>query len=199
MWRCHIGVDTAGPLARAAWNFLRGDVDAASLCVFSRADYVWQDLKPPTVVMAPCIDVLLVKNRPLDPGERDAILDASGIVSSGASRRSVNGSNGTVTHRASKVEDEPVPSESPIVMQVSRWDRLKDPAGLLRAFSSDANAETLGAHLVVAGPQVQAIADDPEDAAVFAQVPRTWSALPLNARRRTHLICLPADNLEETH
>src|SRR5436190_1363666 len=81
-----IGVDTPGPLA-----FLRGDVDAASLCVFSRADYVWEDLRPPTVVMAPCVDVLSVKNRPLDPGERDAILAASGIVSSGASRRSANG------------------------------------------------------------------------------------------------------------
>src|SRR5205823_7797775 len=121
-----------------------------------------------TIVMAPCIDVLSVKNRPLDPGERDAILAASGIVS-GASRRSANGSNGTVTRRASKVEDDPIPSESPLVVQVSRWDRLKDPAGLLRAFCGDANAETLGAHLVVAGPQVQAIADDPEDAAVFAE------------------------------
>src|SRR5207237_601441 len=141
-------------------------------------------------------DVLSLKNRLLDPRERDAILAASGIVLSGTSGSSADGSS-VIRNRASKVEDEPVPSESPLVVQVSRWDRLKDPAGLVTAFLSDTNAAALGAHLIVAGPEVQAIADDPEDAAVFDEVRRRWSALALRDRRRVHLICVPIADLEE--
>jgi trehalose synthase len=194
VWRCHIGVDDPGPLAREGWEFLRDDVDAAHLVVFSRPQYTWPCLSTDTTVLAPCIDVLSAKNRPLDLPARDAILDASGVVPCprGASRPPA-----TVVHRATNIETEPVPPQSPLVVQVSRWDRLKDPLGLLRAFAADADSRSADAHLIVAGPRVQAIDDDPEDAVVFEEVRRGWSEIPASDRQRAHLVCLPVDDLQE--
>src|SRR4051794_6663209 len=75
-WRCHIGVDTAGPFACAAWDFLRDDVARADAYVFSRPSYVWGGLSD-AVIISPCIDVLSEKNRPLDDAEQEALLRAT--------------------------------------------------------------------------------------------------------------------------
>ena len=49
------------------------------------------------------------------------------------------------------------------MIQVSRWDRLKDMAGVLRVSSTA--AELPGdAHLVLVGPDVSGVTDDPEGA-----------------------------------
>jgi trehalose synthase len=56
---------------------------------------------------------------------------------------------------------------TPLVVQVSRWDRLKDPLGVLTGFAEHVRSDE-AAHLVLAGPDVEAVADDPEGAAVLA-------------------------------
>ena len=45
--------------------------------------------------------------------------------------------------------------------QVSRWDRLKDPVGVLAAFAEHIHAEDDEPHLLLAGPDVKAVSDDP--------------------------------------
>ena len=67
--------------------------------------------------------------------------------------------------------------------QVSRWDRLKDPVGVLQGFAEHVHAETRTAHLVLAGPDVDAVADDPEGAEVLAEVEAVWRDLPRDVRR----------------
>ena len=47
----------------------------------------------------------------------------------------VDGSPGRVDRRAEVDEDAPDPGGRPVVTQVSRWDRLKDPAGVIRCFA----------------------------------------------------------------
>ena len=52
-------------------------------------------------------------------------------------------------------------------------------------------------HLVLAGPDVAAVADDPEGAEVLAEVEAAWHGLPRAVRRRVHLALLPMDDADE--
>jgi trehalose synthase len=51
--------------------------------------------------------------------------------------------------------------------------------------------------LVLAGPVVSAVADDPEGAQVLSQCWEAWRGLPHHARSRIALACLPMADLEE--
>ncbi len=50
---------------------------------------------------------------------------------------------------------------------------------------------------MLAGPDVTAVADDPEGQEVFAEVESAWSELPRRIRRRVHLALLPMANVDE--
>ena len=94
------------------------------------------------------------------------------------------------------VEEAPTPADAPLVAQVSRWDALKDPLGVVTGFSQ-ALPHLGGAHLIVAGPDVTAVADDPEGAGVLHDVTERWRALPPLERSRIHLASLPMDDPQE--
>jgi trehalose synthase len=81
-------------------------------------------------------------------------------------------------------------------VQVSRWDRLKDPLGVLAGFAEHVRADE-APHLVLAGPDVTAVADDPEGAEVLAEVQAAWEGLPRAVRRRVHLALLPMGDTDE--
>jgi trehalose synthase len=84
----------------------------------------------------------------------------------------------------------------PVVMQVSRWDLLKDPLGVLGAFAGHVPGR-YAAHLLLVGPSTVAVADDPEGAQVLDAVRTAWHELPAKVRRRVHLCSLPMDDVEE--
>src|ERR1019366_10802765 len=75
-------------------------------------------------------------------------------------------------------------------------DRPKDPLGVLLAFAGHIASRT-DAHLLLAGPSTQAVADDPEGAEVLAAVREAWFGLPQELKRRVHLASLPMDDVEE--
>jgi trehalose synthase len=83
-----------------------------------------------------------------------------------------------------------------MVLQVSRWDRLKDPLGVIAGFVEYVAPET-DAHLIVAGPAVDAVHDDPEGASVLQEASDLIAALDRRARERVHLACLPMEDTEE--
>ena len=83
-----------------------------------------------------------------------------------------------------------------LVVQVSRWDRLKDPVGVIRGFA-DHVAPYVDAHLIVAGPAVDAVADDPEGRQMLQESVQAWNALPPAARRSVHLASLPMMDAQE--
>jgi trehalose synthase len=203
VWSCHVGVDRPNDLARTAWDFLRPYVQAADAYVFSRSAYCWEGLdRERMAVIPPCIDAFAPKNQPLAPPTASAILQAAGIFEAREGDRAapvfhhLDGRPGRVVSRAEMIQDEPIPPDVPVVVQVSRWDPLKDPLGVLEGFIRHV-PDRLGAHLVLAGPASGSVSDDPESEQVLQQVRRPAAALPSAARARLHLACLPMDDLEE--
>jgi trehalose synthase len=95
------------------------------------------------------------------------------------------------------IEETAVPQDGPVVVQVSRWDRLKDPEGLLQAFAERRPETDDEGHLILAGPANDGVAYDPESEETLRLVRRRWEELPRDARRRVHLACIPMDDLDE--
>ena len=106
------------------------------------------------------------------------------------------GSTGRVQRAAHMIEEHALLLDTPLVAQVSRWDRLKDPLGVLAGFVQHVPADE-HPHLVLAGPDVTAVADDLEGAEVLAEAEAAWRDLPRAARRRVHLALLPMEDPDE--
>jgi trehalose synthase len=201
VWRCHIGVDRPNGLAHAAWEFLRPHVLLADSVVFSRETFVWDGLDRARVcVIPPSIDVFSAKNQDMPQEVTAAILRAAGLEEGEPltppvfSRR--DGTPGRVDRAAERSGSPALPSGAPAIVQVSRWDRLKDPVGVLTAFVEDV-APGSGAHLVLAGPAVESVSDDPEGLDVLSQIGRHRAGCDRSVRDRIHLFTLPMDDVEE--
>ena len=99
--------------------------------VFSRPEYVWDGLDRDRVrIMAPSIDPFAPKNQDLEPATVTAILRAIGI-SDGAppatpSFTRADGTPGRVERQGEVVQEEFLPGDATAIVQISRWDRLKD-------------------------------------------------------------------------
>ncbi len=200
IWRCHIGVDQPGALAHGGWDFLRPYVELADAYVFSREAYIWEGLRREKAwLMPPAIDPFAPKNQELPAGDVAAILRAVGLADDAPSTAPVftrgDGTPGRVERSATLLQEELIPHDARLVAQVSRWDRLKDPRGLLDCFAR--YVEDPDTHLALVGPVTWAVADDPEGAAVYGDVTESWRRLPDPLRRRVHLVSLPMDDLDE--
>jgi trehalose synthase len=202
VWRCHVGLDEPNPLVREAWNFLLPYVREADAYVFSRESFAWDGLDRARVaVIKPSIDAFAPKNRDLEPSAVRAILCATGLVSDPGADGSVafvrhDGTAGRVERPARLWEESPLAPDVPVVVQVSRWDALKDPLGVVRGFTEHVPADT-GAHLLYAGPSVEAVADDPEGERVLRATVDQIEDLPGEPRARIHLAALPMEDAEE--
>jgi trehalose synthase len=202
VWRCHVGIDVPSDVSRRAWDFLRPYVEPADAYVFSRRAFVWEGIDNARIeLIAPVIDAFSAKNQELDPRTVAAILRVAGFDDDGDAGGAptfvgFEGTRERVIRRAQVWEERALRSGEPMVLQVSRWDRLKDPLGVIRGFV-DHVAPRTAAHLVYAGPSVEAVADDPEGAAVLAEARQLHCDLPREARERVHLACLPMHDLEE--
>jgi trehalose synthase len=111
----------------------------------------------------------------------------------------------------------------PAVVQVSRWDRLKGWVPLMRgfqrmkerhyaenepgangAFVSEDKDHPARYHrrlnlvrLVLAGPDPESVADDPEGQAAFEQICQQWKELPPSVQRDVAVLTLPMDSRKE--
>jgi trehalose synthase len=207
-WRCHVGIDVPNELSNRAWAFLRPFLDHAAAYVFSRRAYApeWIDASK-LFVIPPSVDPFSAKNISLSDHDVAAILATVGLVSGGDpdgpqgfERR--DGSWGTVRRHVDQgglVLDGPAPPhDARLVVQVSRWDRLKDMGGVMEGFAQlIAGSAHLDTHLLLVGPEVAGVTDDPEGAQVLAQCRDQWWALPQAARDRIHLASIPMDDVDE--
>ena len=200
IWRCHVGLDEPNDLAREAWWFLEPYVLEADAYVFSREAFVWDELDPAKrAIIAPSIDVFAPKNAELAPAVVDAVLVAAGVRVGREglpSFRRIDGRSGHVRRRARMLETRPLDADERYVLQVSRWDSLKDPIGVIEGFARYVVPNS-DAHLIYAGPDIAAVADDPEGAEVYNYACTRWHALPPAARERVHLALLPMEDFEE--
>jgi trehalose synthase len=120
---------------RRAWTFLRQLVVKYDAAVFSLPAFA-QRLPIPQFMIYPAIDPLSDKNRDLAPKEVDAILERLGV-----------------------------PRDKPILLQVARFDRFKDPLGVIEAYRLVKRQHPC--RLVLVGA---AESDDPEGVELSAEV-----------------------------
>jgi trehalose synthase len=118
-----------------AWDFLASSVGLYDAAIFSHVEFV-PTLSLPTYLVPPSIDPLSDKNRELEEYEIEQLLAPHNL-----------------------------PARKPWVTQVSRFDRLKDPVGVVDAFRLA--RRRVDAHLVLAGGSAD---DDPEGAEVLSEV-----------------------------
>ncbi len=120
------------------WRYLRNHVAGYDASVFSLASFA-RSLPHPEYLVAPSIDPLGDKNVDLDDEEIDAVVRRFGLDPS-----------------------------RPVVAQISRFDRFKDPVGVIQAYRL-AKRFVPGLQLVLAGGGAD---DDPEGEAVVGDVRR---------------------------
>jgi trehalose synthase len=202
VWRCHVGLDRPDPLARQAWEFLIPYVRHADAYVFSREAFEWEGLdKEKVTIIPPSIDAFSPKNQELDHERVFSILTVAGLNEDRAATpptfTRLDGSPGRVDRPAQRWERRRLRSTDRVVVQVSRWDALKDPIGVIRGFAQHVAPLVPDAHLVYAGPAVESVTDDPEGGQVLAQAIAEYEQMPAEIAERVHLVALPMIDVEE--
>jgi trehalose synthase len=204
VWRCHVGLDVPNEWSERAWEFLRPYLADADAIVVSRAAFApwWAD--PAHVhVIQPSIDPFSAKNEPVSLRNARLTLAYVGLLDGATAtppavpftRR--DGSPGRINRRVDVVQTgPPTPADVPLVVQISRWDRMKDMVGVMNGFVHHVDP-SLGAHLLLCGPVVTGVADDPEGAEVLDECTALWRELPHAARSRVHLACIPMADPDE--
>jgi trehalose synthase len=139
---------------RPVWKFLRDFVAPYDASVFSLAAFA-QELPHPQYLIPPSIDPLSEKNMMLDDSEVEGIFDKYGLD-----------------------------RERPLLVQISRFDRFKDPLGVITAYKI-AKAFLPHLQLVLAGGGAT---DDPEGEAVLNEAEAAAKGDP-----DIHVLLLPAD------
>lgn len=203
VWRCHVGSDTANQHVEAGWAFLRPYVGNVDAYVFSRAAFAppWAEDQR-VFVIPPSIDPFATKNEAMEQHEVHAVLRYVGLLGGDGPPPTTtfvrpDGSPGRIDRHADVLQTgPPPPPDAPLVVQVSRWDRMKDMAGVMTAFAEHIDARG-PAHLLLAGPVVTGVADDPEGGAVLEECTRVWRGLSHAERSRVHLACVPMRDPDE--
>jgi trehalose synthase len=204
VWRCHVGLDRPNEWSERAWGFLRPYVADADAVVVSRAGFAppWAD--PAQVhVIHPSIDPFSAKNEPISLWNARLALSYVGLLDGSTENAPAvpfirrDGSPGRINRRVDVVQTgPPAPIEVPVVAQISRWDRMKDMAGVMKGFAQYVDP-SLGAHLLLCGPVVTGVADDPDAAEVLDECTDLWRELPHAVRSRVHLACIPMADPDE--
>ncbi len=203
VWRCHVGADEPNEWTERSWSFLRPYLEDVDAFVFSRRAFAppWAD-PARTHVIPPSIDPFSAKNEPISHRNVRLILGYVGLIGGDGALPAVpftrrDGSPGRINRRVDVLQTgPPPPPDAPLVVQVSRWDRMKDMPGVMAGFARHVDS-SLGAHLLLAGPAVTGVADDPEAAEVLEECTALWRELPHAARSRVHLACTPMADADE--
>jgi trehalose synthase len=205
LWRCHDGTDIRNDQTELAWGFLRPYLEQVHGLVFTRAAYhpEWCGAARCHVI-TPSIDAFSPKNQEMDEATLRAILVHTGLVEGPPGDgqplfRQADGTPARVDRQADIIRLGRAPTwDTPLVAQISRWDPLKDPIGVMHGFAELIAHDGLDeVQLLLAGPNVTAVADDPEAAAVFKEVVEAWQALPHAIRGRVQLASLPMADIAE--
>jgi trehalose synthase len=203
IWSCHVGIDNDNEFSEHAWRCLRPRLAGISCFVFSRYTSLPEWLGgAETSILTPGIDPASTKNLPMSDVAARTILQhlglAAGVSAATASYKCTDGSTTRLAARPTVLDSDGAPdwTRDPVVVSLARWDRIKDPLGILDGFLERVLPVT-DAHLLLAGPDANQVADDPEAAGVLAEVRERWRRLPPPARARVHLACLPLSSPEE--
>ena len=138
----------------------------------------------------PSIDPFTPKNAELEPSEVVELLVAAGLPHGARAPAKLEGDPAGRRRPGGSSAGDERPSRRPGV----EVDRMKDMVGVLEGFVEYVDSP---AHLVLAGPAVTGVSDDPEGEEVWNETCAAWSRLPRAARSRVHLAAIPmADPVE---
>lgn len=203
VWRCHVGRDEPNQWTERAWAFLGPYLQDADAYVVSRSAFAPPWAEPASIhVIPPSIDPFSAKNEPMLHRNVRLALGYVGLLDGDGSPPVVpftrrDGSPGRINRHVDIVQNGPAAQpDAPLVIQASRWDYMKDMAGVMEGFAKHVDP-ALGAHLVLAGPTVTGVADDPEAAEVYDDCVRRWRQVPHAIRGRVHLACVPMADPDE--
>ena len=138
------------------WKFLRGYIDKYDAAVFSAPDFSPR-LPIRQFLIAPSIDPLSDKNKELPQEIIDGVLRKYGLV-----------------------------MDKPMLTQISRFDRLKDPLGVIEAYQQV--RRYIDCQLVLAGGTAS---DDPEGLKVLEEVQEK-----AKNDKDIHILLLPQNDIE---
>jgi len=213
IWRCHIGHDKHLPATELAWGFLKPYLSKYDLSVFSSIEYVPNYLSGKAEIMYPSIDPLDHKNRDLPIHKIVGIFCNSKLIPeyhpvlTPPFRESVQR-----LHPDGKFHSPIYPTDAgllfqPMILQVSRWDRLKGFLPLIKGFkelkenkvnyeSSDQRHHRRLAllQLVLAGPDPSFVEDDPEGIEVLNELCHYYLNLPKQLQQDISILKLPMSN-----
>jgi trehalose synthase len=192
--RSHVGAEHANTLVHAARDFLGPYVPSADAVVFTRAT------DPPpqlgairTAAIHPCIDPCSAKNRDMTDADARGLLVDAGLVEAdghsptGRRRRQSRRSGRALAIR--RTGHTPRVGVDRLVVHLARWDRLKDPVGVLEAFTTTL-MDVADARLILAGPAIHDVTDDSEAGAMYREVEARWHRLPRAQRDHIDLVRL---------
>jgi trehalose synthase (ADP-glucose) (EC 2.4.1.-) len=153
-WIWRCHIDISNPFP-PVWEFLRGYVERYDSVIVSSPVFGRDDLSVPQFVIPPSIDPLSVKNKEISRFTVERILRKFGLD-----------------------------LDRPIVTQVSRFDRAKDPVGVIRAFAG--MKKHVDGQLVYLGSPAT---DDPEGEEVYKETLKAAEGI-----KDVHLLLLPPDS-----
>jgi trehalose synthase len=136
------------------WNFIKSYVERYNVSIFSAPSFA-RNLKIPQYQISPSIDPLSVKNREVNPSEIENLLQ--------------------------KYDIDP---DRPIITQISRFDKLKDPLGVIETYKLV--KKSIDCQLILAGGTAT---DDPESMEILPQVLSRAEEDP-----DIHIIALPPNS-----
>ncbi len=120
---------------RTAWEYIKTFVNQYDAAIFSIEEYT-RDLEIPQIIFSPAIDPFSIKNREFSEDEKKERLDHYNI-----------------------------PDDLPLVVQISRFDKYKDPLGVIKAYKKV--RKNVDCTLVLLG---NVATDDPEGEEVYQSI-----------------------------
>jgi len=138
------------------YKFIGRYISFYDSCVFSAPAFSRKDITIPQILISPSIDPLSDKNRELDESEMSSIFERFGIE-----------------------------RKKPIITQISRFDYLKDPLGVIKAYKLVKKYNDC--QLILAGGGAS---DDPQGIKVFEEVMEISKD-----DKDIHILLLPQDDI----
>lgn len=139
---------------KGVWQFIKEQVSGYDASIFSLPDFA-QKLPHPQFLITPSIDPLAEKNIPLERSEVEKTYKDLGV-----------------------------PMDKPIILQVSRFDKFKDPLGVIESYRII--KEYVDVRLVLAGGEAD---DDPEASEILSEV-----RAAVNGDEDIFVLLLPSDS-----
>lgn len=216
IWRCHIGTSDRNAVAQEAWRFLGPYLDCYERLLFSSESFIPDELFAKSGVLLPSIDPLSHKNRSLRSYKLIGILRSAGLAPGPAIAEWARFEHTAQRFIDGQWEARPIDDllYVPVILQVSRFDRLKGFHHLIPAFaqllqnfpervarmrvdSARANAELERTVMILAGADPSGVVDDPEAATVLKELCDLYQKQSPDVRRRLHLVKLPMENVKQ--